>query len=138
MFRLGKKTEYSILALRYLGRNESMTATVREIAEACRVPAPLLAKLLQQLARSGLVYSLQGVNGGYRLRGAIAAITLAEVIEAIEGPFKVTACGGVEGRCSRSGFCDLRSAMAPVQDQMLNYLQTVTLADLQGPRGKED
>jgi len=138
MFKLSKKTEYSIMALRHLGRNESMTATVREIAADCRIPAPLLAKLLQQLARSGLVHSLQGVNGGYRLKSAMAGISLAEVIEAVEGPFRVTACGGEASRCSRSGFCDLRSAIAPVQGQMLSYLQNVTLADLHGPRGEED
>jgi Rrf2 family protein len=141
MLRLSRKTEYSIVALRHLDKSTERIATVREIAEACRIPLPLLAKLMQQLARKGLLQSLQGVKGGYRLERRMDGINLAEVIEAIDGPFRITACGSKEGRCSRSSFCDIRSAMAPVQRQLFAYLQSVTLADLErvaGLKGKHE
>jgi Rrf2 family protein len=132
MFKLSKKTEYSILALRHLGRSSTVgAATVKEIAAACRIPAPLLAKLLQQLAKKGVVHSVQGVNGGYSLNMEMARITLADVIEAVEGPFRITACGGKEGKCNRFSFCDIKSAVAPLQSQMITYLRTVSLADLE-------
>ncbi|HNW58348.1 MAG TPA: Rrf2 family transcriptional regulator [bacterium] len=135
MFRVSKKTEYSILALRHLHQSAEGTATVREIAEACRIPLALLAKLMQRLARQGMVNSLQGVNGGYRLERRMDGINLAEVMEAVEGPFRITACGARGEGCERSEFCDFKGAIRPLQRQMFNYLQSVTLADLERTAG---
>lgn len=123
--------EYSILALRHLGRGAMESSTVREIALACQIPQSLLAKLLQQLARKGMVQSVQGVNGGYRLKVGMAEITLADLYDAVEGPFRITACRGVGDNCDRFENCDLKSAIAPLQRQLHTYLRTVSLADLE-------
>ncbi|HOT96100.1 MAG TPA: Rrf2 family transcriptional regulator [bacterium] len=135
MFRLSKKTEYSILALRHLHQSAAGTATVREIAETCRIPLALLAKLMQRLAKAGMVQSLQGVNGGYCLERRMDGINLAEVMEAVEGPFGITACGARETGCERAAFCDFRGAVRPLQRQIFTYLQSVTLADLERTAG---
>ncbi len=130
MFRLSKKTEYSIVALQHLARSDAAVATVKEIAETCRIPQPLLAKLLQQLARKRLLRSVQGVRGGYRLDRPAAQISVADVLEAIEGPLRITACGAAHHRCERLSFCDLRQRMAPLQLKIAKYLQQVSLSDL--------
>ncbi len=135
MFRLSKKTEYSVLALRHLHQSAEGTATVREIAEACHIPLALLAKLMQRLAKAGMLLSLQGVNGGYRLDRRMDGINLAEVMEAVEGPFGITACAVKQSRCERAAFCDFKGAVRPLQRQIFNYLQSVTLADLERTAG---
>lgn len=131
MFRLSKKSEYALLALRCLEQSGDRTATVREIAAACSLPPPLLAKLMQQLARGGVVTSLQGVNGGYLLARSMAGISLAEVIEVVDGPLRLTACGGGGRRCDRSPSCELKGMLTPVQSQLYDYLRSVSLADLE-------
>jgi Rrf2 family protein len=130
MFKLSKKTEYSIVALRHLAGRSSQMATVKEIAETCKIPQPLLAKLLQQLAKKDVLRSVQGVNGGYRLNKEAGQISVADILEAIEGPVSITACGVQGHSCERLSICDLRSTMAPLQQEMLLYLRSVSLADL--------
>ncbi len=129
MFKLSKKTEYSIIALQYLIKREAQMATVKEIAEKCKIPQPLLAKLLQLLARKQILRSVQGVNGGYRLDQPAAKISVADVLEAVEGPLRMTACGSSSVRCERLSFCDLRQRLAPVQKELITYLQKISLLD---------
>jgi Rrf2 family protein len=130
MFKLSKKTEYCLLVLRHLARQADEVWTVRDLARECRVPQPLLAKLMQQLARRDLVRSVQGLRGGYRLNRDLSQISLAEVVESVDGPISLTSCKQDDDRCERHSFCDLKTAIAPVQRQMRQYLQEVKVSDL--------
>ena len=87
MLRLSKKVDYALMAMKHLaGRPDAASASAREIAEQYDIPVELLAKVLQSLARRVLVTSLQGTRGGYRLARPTAQITVAEIIQAIDGP----------------------------------------------------
>jgi len=130
MFKLSKKTEYSLLVLRHLARQGDEVCTVKDLARECRLPQPLLAKLMQQLARRNLVRSEQGVRGGYRLNRDLTQISLADVVESVDGPISLTACKQDDDRCERHSFCDLKTTIAPVQRQMRKYLQEVRVSDL--------
>src|ERR1044072_1301189 len=99
MLRLSKKADYALIAMKHLAlnRDAAVSVSAREIAEQYDIPIELMAKVLQRLVRSGLLISTQGPRGGYTLRRPAASISVADVIQSIDGPFTVTA-GSTENR----------------------------------------
>ena len=92
MLRLSKKTDYALMAMKHLASDPGRrAATAREIAERYDIPIELMAKVLTRLVRSGLLVSHQGSHGGYELAQPPAATSVAAVLEAIDGPFTMTA-----------------------------------------------
>ena len=133
MLRLSKKADYGLLALQHLAvEAPAGVASARAIAERYDIPVELLAKVLQQLARLGLVAAQKGAHGGYYLARPAAAISLAEVVEAIDGPLAITACGREDERCEQFGTCTVRDPLSRVKARILSVLQDVTLAEM-GP-----
>jgi Rrf2 family protein len=134
MLRLSKKTDYGLLALRYLAAEApSGVASARAIAERYDIPVELLAKVLQHLARRGFVAAQKGAHGGYHLTRPAADISLADIVQAIDGPLAITACGqNEEDQCEQFGSCTVRDPLSRVKDRILSVLQTMTLAEM-GP-----
>src|SRR3974377_2634706 len=88
MLKLTKKADYGLMALKYLAdRTDSAALSWKDIADAYGIPAQLLAKILQQLTKSGLLKSHAGMNGGYALAKAAQEISAFEVILSIDRPF---------------------------------------------------
>src|SRR4029450_13907162 len=113
MLRLSKKADYALMAMKHLAtRPDTASASAREIAEQYDIPIELMAKVLQRLAGRGLRTSHQGTRAGYRLGRASSLISVAEIIQAIDGPLTVTACStGVE-RCGQYAKCARRDALS--------------------------
>jgi Rrf2 family protein len=112
MLRLSKKADYALMALRHLaahGDGEAVSA--RELAESYDIPPELLAKVLQRLVRSRLLESHQGIRGGYGLARAASTISVAEVIQAIDGPLTVTACSDTDHSCDQYSKCNIRDPL---------------------------
>jgi len=131
MLRLSKKTDYGLLALQYLATEApSGVASARAIAERYDIPVELLAKVLQHLARRGFVAAQKGAHGGYHLTRPASAISLAEIVQAIDGPLAITACGRDDEPCEQFGTCTVRDPLSRVKDRILSVLQTVTLAEM--------
>lgn len=135
MLRLTKKTEYGIIAMKYIiSRDEQVTGTTvsaAEIARKLHIPRGILGKVLQQLAKNGLIDSYQGVAGGYALAKAPRDITLNEIVNAIEGPVSVVECITDEGEeCSLLEFCNIQSPILAIQQNLTNYFKNISLADL--------
>src|SRR2546421_13080502 len=102
MLKLTKKADYGLIALRHLAVNSSdCSSSAKAIAECYGIPAPLLAKILQKLTKIGLLQSLPGSSGGYRLAREASKITALEVIRAIDGPIILTACFTGHGECDQ-------------------------------------
>ena len=131
MLRLSKKADYGLLALQYLaGEAPSGVASTRAIAERYDIPVELLAKVLQHLARLGFVGAQKGVHGGYHLARPAAGISLAEIVQAIDGPLAITACGREEERCDQFGTCTVRDPLSRVKERILSVLEAMTLAEM--------
>jgi Rrf2 family protein len=131
MLRLSKKTDYGLLALNYLASEAPAgVASARVIAEKYEIPVELLAKVLQQMARVGLVAAQKGAHGGYKLGRAASTISLADIVEAIDGPLAITACGRNDDPCDQYGSCTVRDPLGRVKDKILTVLQTTTLAEM--------
>lgn len=132
MLRLSKKTDYGLLALRYLAAEApSGVASARVIAERHDIPVELLAKVLQRLARRGFVAAQKGAHGGYHLTRPASEISLAEIVQAIDGPLAITACGrDDEERCEQFGACTVRDPLSRVKERILSVLRDITLAEM--------
>src|ERR1051326_9315347 len=110
MLRLSKKADYALIAMKHLAlRGETGSSSAREIAEMYAIPIELMAMLLQRLARRRLLASHQGTRGGYQLARVPAAISVADVIQAIDGPVTVTACSTDDDGRSEEHTSELQS-----------------------------
>src|SRR6195256_5534310 len=134
MLRLSKKADYALMAMKHLAvrgdRASDGSSSAREIAEQYDIPIELMAKVLQRLVRRGLLVSHQGTRGGYQLARMPAQISVADVIQAIEGPVTVTACSTDEGQCEQFSKCNVRDPLFRVRDRILAALGECTIAEL--------
>jgi len=130
MLRLSKKADYALIAMKHLAQHNNATSTsAREIAEQYDIPIELMAKVLQRLVRARLLASTQGTRGGYTLGRPAAGISVADVIEAIDGPFTVTACSTEKHDCDQFGKCSVRDPLWQIRERIAATLGTVTLAE---------
>ena len=136
MLRLSKKADYALMAMKHLAVKTGSAASsrpstsAREIAEQYDIPIELMAKVLQRLARSGLLTSHQGTRGGYTLSKPTAAISVADIIQAIDGPLTVTACSTEDEQCEQFTKCNVRDPLWRIKDRILNALSTCSLAEI--------
>jgi Rrf2 family protein len=131
MLRLSKKADYALIAMKHLASQADRgAASAREIAQQYEIPVELLAKVLQRLARRGLLVSHQGTRGGYRLARAATAISVADVIQAIDGPLTMTACSAEDPTCDQYSSCSVRDPLWRIKDRIVSALATCTVFDL--------
>ena len=149
MLRLTKKADYGLMALKYLAEQQTIAASTRngastaqsakDIAEAYHIPPQLLAKILQTLAKAGLLVSHAGTNGGYSLARSAHEITAFEVIRAIDGPLFITSCITIHGTCDLAGHCTIKEPLRKVNDSIKDLLSGIRISDLaemaEGPQG---
>jgi len=131
MLRLSKKADYALIAMKHLAlRGDRGSSSAREIAEQYDIPIELMAKVLQRLVRRGLLASHQGTRGGYQLARKPSQISVADVIQAIDGPVTVTACSTVESSCDQFAKCSVRDPLWKVRERILSALGDCTIAEL--------
>ena len=132
MLRLSKKSDYALIAMKHLAMraDRSGSTSAREISESYDIPLELLAKVLQRLVRSRLLVSVQGVRGGYRLGRGAESISVADVIEAVDGPVTVTACSTDDVTCDQYTKCSIRDPLWKIKNRILEALTTVSLAEM--------
>ena len=131
MLRLSKKADYALIAMKHLAmKRDAASTSAREIAEHYDIPIELMAKVLQRLVRTGLLTSHQGTRGGYTLSRPSATISVADVIQAIDGPFTVTSCSTVDSTCEQYGKCSNRDPLWRIRERILSALGTVSLAEM--------
>lgn len=130
MLRLSKKVDYSLIALMHLAHLGKAASSAREIAKGCGLPPDLLAKILQRLAREGIVVSHQGTKGGYSLGRPADRIDVVSVIEAVDGPLSLTQCFTDDGACDQIETCSVKSPLQRLNDRVLHMLEGVTIAKI--------
>jgi Rrf2 family protein len=136
MLALTRKTEYALIALTHLAKLDGGRASARDVAERYRLSASLLMNVLKELAGAGLVESIRGAGGGYRLARPPEQIDLVTVIEAVERPVRLTACATGDTAamddcsCGSTGRCPICRAVSHVQRRLQNVLENVTLAEM--------
>jgi len=123
--------EYALRALTYIAANkDSRLVRSQEIAESESLPAPYLSKLLQQLVRAGLLISVKGPKGGFKLARLPKEISLLEVVSSVDGDEGFTRCAVGLEECSDSSPCPIHDTWKPMRTEILDYMERMSLADL--------
>lgn len=136
MMELTRKGEYAIRGIIYLAQQPpGRVSLISEIAAAAEVPQTFLAKIFQSFAKLGLVTSSRGTGGGFMLARPASAITLREVVEAVEGPIVPNRCL-LGSPCDRgAGTCRVHGTWQQVQSEVVRILDGVTIETLAQGRG---
>jgi Rrf2 family iron-sulfur cluster assembly transcriptional regulator len=138
--QLSTRGRYAVMAMADLaGRSAERATPLAAIAAAQQISKPYLEQLFSRLRRRGLVQSVRGPGGGYRLARAADALSIAEVVAAVDEPLRATRCAGVGPGCLRGGAkCLTHDLWAETGRQIETYLAGVSLADvLSGRLGRE-
>jgi FeS assembly SUF system regulator len=135
---LSKLADYGVVLTVRLARHGEGQMNAVALAEDTHLSEATVAKVLKSLVHAGVVASLRGPSGGYRLARQPTDISVAEIVTAIDGPFGVTECASVEDSCDRAHFCSTKPHWSRINTAIQAALESVTLADMAGPLGAPD
>src|ERR1700751_852407 len=130
MLKLSKKADYGLMAMRHLAEHGQGSCRAKDVAESYGIPSEALAKILQRLAKAGLLHSQHGINGGYTLARDAKEISAYEVIRAIDGPLFITACITVRGECDQTPRCATRAPLRKVNESIEEVLRRIKIAEM--------
>ncbi len=138
MLKLSKKADYALMALQYMATvqfgelPEARVVNTKEVAEEHNIPVELLAKVLQTLAKQEIIESPNGPKGGYILARDPKLITIAQVLEAIEGPLGIADCyhDKDESPCDQMDHCNIRTPLLRVQESIYQLLNSMSIDDM--------
>jgi Rrf2 family transcriptional regulator, iron-sulfur cluster assembly transcription factor len=131
---LTKRGDYAVRAMLALARGSGNgLLSARRIAGAMEIPVRFLPQVLSDLQRAGLVEAAPGRAGGYRLSRDASAISLLDVIEAVEGGSRRRSCVLRGGPCGVDGHCDVHEVFFRGQEALRGTFAQATLAELAGP-----
>ncbi|MEZ5565807.1 MAG: SUF system Fe-S cluster assembly regulator [Gammaproteobacteria bacterium] len=133
MLRISKLTDYGTMILVHLAGQENGLNSASDVAAGTRLALPTVQKLLKLLARSGLVHSVRGAGGGYKLARTPASISAAEILDALEGPLSITECSTADSRCELEDGCPVGGAWQKINRGIHGALNEITLAELAHP-----
>ena len=134
MIRMTRLTDYGIMLLTLFARDAKHSMkSARDLAQEAKLPLPTVSKILKLLARHGLLEAHRGVRGGFTLSRKPDAITMAEVIGALEGPIGVTDCCAPPSDCGIEKSCIVKSNWLKINKVVLEALGRITLAEMTHP-----
>jgi Rrf2 family protein len=139
MLKLTKKADYGLMAMKHLAEHaEEGSCSAKDISESYGIPQEALAKILQRLARAGLLTARHGINGGYVLAREAGKISAFEVIQAIDGPLFITSCITVRGECDQSERCTIREPLRKVNQSIEEVLRRIAISQMRDDADPQD
>jgi Rrf2 family protein len=129
MLRLSKKTDYAIILLSHLG-GSPIPVSAQEVSTHYRLPQPMAANILKQLASAGMTESVRGQRGGYILSRNAESITLAEIVQAMDGEFNLVECVHEEDRCKVAQNCPTRGPLTALHRRIQHFMEETTLSSI--------
>jgi len=131
MLKLSKKADYALIAVRHLATHRNQPSlSASDIAQLYGISAPLLQKVLQRLAKHGVVTARHGSSGGYQLARDPNDISALDVINAVDGPMVITSCVTSHGNCDQSLTCTVREPLRRVNESIAQVLRSVTISQM--------
>jgi Rrf2 family protein len=131
VLKLTKKADYALMAMKHLAENAELGShSAKDVADAFGIPPEALAKILQRLAKAGLLHSQHGIKGGYTLARAAHTISAFEVIQAIDGPLFITSCVTVRGECDQTDRCNIREPLRKVNESIEAVLRRIKISHM--------
>jgi FeS assembly SUF system regulator len=134
MIRMTKQTDYGFVLLSRMAAEPLRVVNAPDLAEECRLPLPMVSKILKMLGRANLVRSQRGVKGGYSLARLPAEISADQIVRALEGPVALTVCiDGSPGECDLEPYCSVRGHWQRINVAVEGALARISLAELTAP-----
>ena len=133
MLRISKLADYGTVIMNYLALHPEGVFSAAQIAQHTHVTAPTVSKLLKLLLEAGLVYSVRGAEGGYRLSSPAEEISLIQVISAIDGSPNLTECCTPSSLCAQEAVCGVKSNWQAINHFIMNLLEGLSIADMARP-----
>ncbi len=136
MLSLTRKTDYALMAVTYLAGRPKAVVSAREMSDRFGVSKPLLMNVLKQLSAAGMVDSVRGAHGGYTLAESAEEISLARLLDTIEGPVRLAPCVGGHvgdegfGGCDASDRCPIQGPLAWLHNRLRDFFDDISLAEL--------
>ena len=132
MFKITRKLEYALIALRYIqGQSEGNVVSAKEISGVYRIPLQLLAKILQELTKHDILEAVQGAHGGYRLKKSLDEMNMTALIQILEGPIGIMDCS-IDTKCVQLDICNIRKPINRVNDAIISMFDNLTLSEITG------
>lgn len=128
--KLSTRGKYGLYAMYYLAEHQGEGPQSLQNIASVGIPKQYLEQLLGNLRRAGLVGSVRGAQGGYKIAKAPEKITILDVIDAMEGPLELSECMTNEGTCDRSCQCPVRRVWRTLTDSINRELAGITLGDM--------
>ena len=133
MLRITKMTDYAVLILANLALHDNKLLTAKEIASETHISLPTTQKILKKLSRKNLVISKQGVSGGYSLDPETKKLSVATLLEKLDGDLSITQCSSNDDQCEVEDFCNIGNAWQMINQRVQWALNDITLGDLIHP-----
>jgi len=133
MLRISKLADYGTVVMVYLAKHSQRLCNAREIALHTHLTVPTVSKLLKRLTAAGLLNSVRGVTGGYRLQVPAAQISVTEIIYALEESRGLTECSLQPNECSLQGVCHIQGNWRLISQAIESALNSVSLEALAKP-----
>tara|TARA_S200000501_G_C20507365_1_gene605356 strand:- start:188 stop:640 length:453 start_codon:yes stop_codon:yes gene_type:complete len=129
--KINKLTDYSIVILANLvAKDENAMHTAKELSEFSGIPLPTVTRILKMLSNKGILESQRGAQGGYELTKNSTDISVAEVIEAMEGPIALTECASDDCGCAFEPSCSVGKPWQKINKAVNDVLQNISLSDM--------
>jgi len=129
--QITRQADYALRAAKYLaGLTPNQKTSTSEIARIMQIPPSFLAKILSQLALSGIVYTARGANGGVSLARPATDVNVLEILEAIDGQITMSECTVNTNFCPFTPDCSLRDLWCGARDELVNKLRKTTLSQI--------
>lgn len=128
---ISKKAEYAVKILVELARRQGDTfLSSRELARAHEIPVTLVAQLVSQLQKNGLIESSRGARGGIRLAVDPHSVSVKQAVEIFDGQLGISRCLKSEDYCEKTGYCPLHAIWKKAQERMLQELEETSILQL--------
>jgi len=136
MIRLSKLADYAVVLVSHMASDPIARHSAADLAKMTHIPPPTVSKILGALARGGLLQSHRGLNGGFSLARAPQDVSVADVVNAVEGPIAVTHCldhGQGDGACDILATCRMAGYWQRINTAIDGALKDITFAELSTP-----
>lgn len=131
MLRITRETDYGIVLISAMVQNHDRALSAALLARRCHLPVPMASKILKTLAQAGLLVSQRGAHGGYTLARQASDISVADIIEALEGPIAITECSTDDPHaCAYQHHCHVNSHWNRINEAIRGALGAISLQEM--------
>lgn len=130
MLKISKLTDYATVIMSYLAKHGPHQQVATEVAQATGIALPTVSKVLKALTKARILTSIRGAHGGYQLARPAEQISVATIINALEGPIALTECSLSTDICEQNGSCEISGNWEKINRAIQVALESVSLADM--------